>query len=117
MTDPTTILQSHDVNKLVVSYLPDSFQIADLQTLYFYDIEKGIKLPYCILLENNSYHASGMLSGRYVWSPDDRYIWWLEETDEDRLKYNLVIFDTQTLNYGVVAEKVGYLTRIGFVEE
>lgn len=115
LTDPTSILQSNDANKLVVSYLPDSFQIADLQTLHFYDIENGIKLPYCLLLKNNSYHASGMLSGRYVWSPNDRYIWWLEETNEDRLIYNLVIFDIQTLDYGIVAENVGYLTRIGFI--
>lgn len=114
--DPVSILQSHNNSRLLVSYYTPDILDHSVK-LYFYDLTDREQLPYCLDLEFSGLSATGMLAGEYVWSLDNRYIWWLEKQAQFLSSHvDIVIFDTATQLYGVIAENVGKSSRIGFVE-
>lgn len=112
---PVSILQSHNNSRLLVSYYAPGIY-RDVK-LFFYDLLNQSLLPFCLDVNVGARSATGLLMGEYVWSPDDRYIWWLgSPTYTSPNLVNLMIFDTETQFYGIVASNVGYLSRISFVE-
>ena len=80
-----------------------------------YDLIQHTWLPICFQLRYRMYFDLG--NDIMFWTPDGRYIWWLEWVDEWKHLYNLVLVDIETGTYGVIAENVGRRSRIGFLDE
>jgi hypothetical protein len=57
-----------------------------------------------------------------TWTPNNRYIWWLECESELQFlsscesTYKLMLIDVETNQYGALLQNVGINTRIGFID-
>jgi hypothetical protein len=97
--------------------------------LYVFDLENSAWRESCFWRDGNVAYGFGLRSYPY-WTPDERFLWWLEErvefttnrppSDEGiRPNYglDLVVADLETGAYGILAENVGWLSSLVIVEE
>mgnify|MGYP001447294678 CR=1 FL=1 len=96
--------------------------------VYIYDLETGVQ-ERCFRRERSVARSAGLRHYPY-WTPDGRYLWWLEEQPEftrnrptglEGLRpdhgLDLVVADLETGAYGVVAKDVGWLSSLVMVDD
>jgi hypothetical protein len=97
--------------------LPNGPLVYEQGAVYLFDLREGDWLGHCFQIEQLPEGNDFYLASPFHWTPDGRFLWWMEKTGQDSDTYDLVVADVQTGAFSAVAAGVGRVSGIGFVGE
>ncbi|MCD4684573.1 MAG: hypothetical protein K8S97_01380 [Anaerolineae bacterium] len=122
-----SILPPADFSYVHVGYLTwapeDRFLAVDYgnvdhtqSAVHFFDLNEETWIGNCFQIERSLQRSYFSFTPVFSWTPDGRFLWWLEQTGAGDDTYDLVVADVETGAFGTVATGIGRNSGIGFVE-